>query len=232
MKTKSNNPLDIRIGLLVAIIFVASNGFAQVVYDPPEPMWDTWILKDGDEYHLFFPSRGDIGRAVSGDLIHWEHLPPIRNMARKDDWDEKGMLMTGSTVRHGNRYYLSYGARIEGTPIGLLVSDDLMTWERVGDPVLKAQAPYLDRDAQVATARLGRNAGWRDLKAVWDDKRKQWDGYLYATHAKTSLPSVAHVSSADFIYWNYHEPLFIDGKYSRDNNGFFELKVPEGEKGQ
>ena len=220
------NFIHIRILLLVAIIFIAFDGFTQVVYEPSEPMWDTWVFKDGSEYHLFFLSKGNIGRAVSRDLIHWEHLPPIKNMAKKGDWDEKGMLMTGSTVKHGNKYYLSYGCNIEGTPIGLLVSDDLMTWKRMGDPLLKAQAPYMDERAQVAAAPLVRR-GWRDLSAIWDDKRKQWDGYLYATHAKTSRPSIAHVSSKDFINWDYHEPIFIGEKYKRGNNGFFDLEVPD-----
>ena len=79
-----------------------------IVYMSPEKMWDTWIYQDGDDFHLFFLSSGDIGRAVSQDLIHWRHLPPIRNKAKKGDWDEGGMLMTGSVAKVGNTYFLCY----------------------------------------------------------------------------------------------------------------------------
>ena len=94
-----------------------------IVYRSPERMWDTWVFKNGQDFQLFFLSRGNIGRAVSTDLIHWKHLPPIENMARTGDWDEAGMKMTGSVTNVGNRYFLCYGSG-EGTPIGLIVSDD------------------------------------------------------------------------------------------------------------
>lgn len=189
--------------------------FAGVVYQSPEKMWDTWVLQDGDDYHLFFLSRGNIGRAVSKDLIHWRHLPPIENMAQENDWDATGMKMTGCTVKHGNTYYLSYGARAEGTPIGLLESKDLMNWKRVGDPVLTAEPPYLPGDH------------WRDLSPIWNESKKQWDGYLFGVHAKTKRGSIAHVSSKDFLDWTYHEPLFITEPYARDNDGFVYLEVPD-----
>lgn len=55
------------------------------------------------------------------------------------------MRMTGSTVKHNGKYYMAYGVRTEGTPIGLLVSDDLMNWERIGDPVCKASNLKIDK---------------------------------------------------------------------------------------
>lgn len=191
---------------------------AGVVYQSPEKMWDTWVLDNDGEYHLFFLSRdngiGNIGRAVSKDLIHWKHLPPIKNMAKKGDWDELGMMMTGCTVKHGNKYYLSYGARSEGTPIGLLESDDLVNWKRVGDPVLTAKPPY-------------HKSHWRDLSPIWNKEKQQWDGYLFGIHAKTSRPAIACVTSKDFLKWEYQEPLFISEEYTRDNNGFVYLEVPD-----
>ena len=72
-----------------------------IVYVSPERMWDTWLFQEGDEYHLFFPSNGDIGRAVSRDLIHWRHLPPIENLAAAGDWDAQGMRVSHFFV-HGD----------------------------------------------------------------------------------------------------------------------------------
>lgn len=82
-------------------------------------MWDTWLYQDGKDYHLFFLSGGRIGRAVSQNLIDWKHLPPINNMAQEGDWDESGMRLTGCTVKHQDKYYMSYGSG-EGTPIARL----------------------------------------------------------------------------------------------------------------
>ena len=80
--------------VLTCCLAAASICNAGVVYQPPEGMWDTWLFQDGDDYHLFFLSGGDIGRAVSKDLIHWKTLPRIKNMAGKDDWDKEGMQST------------------------------------------------------------------------------------------------------------------------------------------
>ena len=188
---------------------------AGTVYQSPEGMWDTWLLQDGEDYHLFFLSGGNIGRAVSKDLIHWKHLPPIKKLGKKGGWDASGMMMTGSTVKHGDKYYLCFGSRAAGTPIGLIESTDLKTWKRVGDaPVLVAKEPYSPNH-------------WRDLAPLWDAKKKIWDGYLFGTHAKTKLPSIAHVTSKDFVNWEYREPLFISEKYSRTNNGFVYMEVPD-----
>jgi beta-fructofuranosidase len=205
-----------RIVLCLACCLVAPYiAIAGVVYQSPEKMWDTWLLRNGEDYHLFFLSKGNIGRAVSKDLIHWEHLPPIENMAREGDWDADGMMMTGCTVKQGDTYYLAYGGRGKGTPIGLLQSDDLMNWKRVGDPVLTAKDPYLPGDH------------WRDLSPVWNKAQQQWDGYLFGIHARTKRGSIAHVTSKDFLNWTYHDPLFITEEYQRDNDGFVYLEVPD-----
>jgi hypothetical protein len=66
---------------------------AGTVYIPQrgEWMWDTWVMQEGADYHLFHLSKdGGIGRAVSQDLIHWTQLPMIPNLAKPGDWDEKG----------------------------------------------------------------------------------------------------------------------------------------------
>ena len=174
-------------------------------------MWDTWVIKDGRDYQLFYLSKnGGLGRAVSQDLIHWTQLPMIPNLANPGDWDEKGMLLTGSTIKHEGKYYISYGSK-HPEPLGLLVSDDLKTWTRVGDPVLPKKDPY--------------SQDWRDLSNYWNPSAKVWDGYLCGkTHG---IPCIAHVSSPDLLHWSYHEPIFVSEPYARDNNGFVEFEVPE-----
>jgi hypothetical protein len=137
-------------------------------------------------------------------------------MAAAGDWDEAGMKMTGSVAKVGDWYYLCYGSG-KGTPIGLIRSDDLVTWERVGDhPILPSGAPY---DAGNA---------WRDLTAYLDEETGVWNGYLYAIHGETGKPAIAHISSRDYLTWSYHEPIYVnDETYSRSNNGFVDLEVPD-----
>ena len=200
------------LGFLGALL-LAANGTAGTVYVPKngEWMWDTWVMQDGADYHLFHLSKdGGLGRAISQDLIHWTQLPMIPNLAKPGDWDEKGMLLTGSTVKFNGKYYISYGSK-HPEPLGMLVSNDLKNWSRLEAPVLPAKEPY-------------KNA-WRDLSNYWDPARKQWDGYLCAEY--NGLPCVGHVSSPDLLHWAYHEPVFVTEKYTRDNNGFVEFEVPD-----
>jgi beta-fructofuranosidase len=186
-----------------------------IVYLPAEDMWDTWIYQDGNDYHLFFLSGGDIGRAVSTDLIHWRRLPSIRNMASAGDWDEAGMVMTGSVAKVGDSYYLCYGSGA-GTPIGFLVSTDLLAWQRYsGKPVLPSKAPYT----------VGSH--WRDLSAYYDEEDRVWHGYLFAIDQKSGCPAIALVTSGDYLEWSYQEPVFVSEPYSRTNNGFVFLEVPD-----
>ena len=186
-----------------------------IAYVSPEVMWDTWLCQNGEDYHLFFLSKGNIGRAVSRDLIHWTHLPPIENMAGEGDWDETGMQLTGSVAKVGGRFYLCYGSG-EGTPIGLVVSDDLVEWKRYGDkPVLPAAPPYA----------IGTH--WRDLSAYYDKNNMRWNGYLFGIDGSTGNASLAHVSSEDYVTWTYHDPLFVSAPYTRTNDGFVYMEVPD-----
>jgi beta-fructofuranosidase len=198
-------------------LLVISNGNtnAGITYKPAIPMWDTWIYQEGDDYHLFFLSSGNIGRAVSKDLIHWETLPSIQNMAEEGDWDRQGMVKTGCTIKHGDTYYLSYGSG-EGSPVGFLTSKDLLHWEPYpGNPVLPSKAPYKEGDH------------WRDLSSYLDPEKNLWEGYLFGIHEASDQPSIAYVTSRDYLNWEYHEPVFISEPWSRENNGFIFLEVPE-----
>ena len=206
-------------GKLLFLLFILGTPsflLGQIGFVPPVPMWDTWILQEDNAFHLFYLSDGNIGRAVSHDMIHWEALPTIMNMAKKGDWDERGMRMTGSTVKHGDTYYMAYGSGSPGTKIGFLTSKDLMNWERRSvEPSLTPKKPYEDGDH------------WRDLVPVYDPEKEVWDGYLFGVHEKTKSPSIAHVRTKDFEKWEYLDPVFTSEPYTRDNDGFFYMEVPD-----
>ncbi len=212
MRTAKQSLKQLAFGLAGALL-ISTAATAGTVYVPQhgEWMWDTWITQDGADYHLFHLSKdGGLGRAVSQDLTHWKQLPMIPNLAKPGDWDEKGMLLTGSTVKYDGKYYLSYGSK-HPEPLGFLVSNDLKTWKRLAESVLPAKEPY--------------KHAWRDLTIVWDPARNLWNGYLCSEY--DGAPCVGHVSSPDFLQWSHHEPHFVSEAYTRENKGFVEFEVPE-----
>jgi beta-fructofuranosidase len=222
--SKIMKPEKLKIVILTAAILLLYFPCArtQISFVPPSiPMWDTWIYEEDENYHLFYLSRGNIGRAVSTDMLRWKALPTIENTAKEGDWDEVGMIMTGSTFKLGDTYFMCYGSRLKGTgpgiKIGYLTSKDLVNWERYSDgPIVLPQPPY-----EVDTKH------WRDLVPFYDPVEKIWDGYLFAVHAETERPSIAHLTTKDFSIWDYHEPIFIGEDYSRTNDGFVYLEVPD-----
>ncbi len=182
-----------------------------MIYRPPEsePMWDTWLYQNGEIYHLFFLAlaEGRIGRASSKNLIDWDYLPPIENIAKKGGWNETGMNYTGCTVKHKDKYYMSFGSG-EESPIGMLVSSDLMQWKQHPEnPILPSKIPY----------KIG--GCWRDLSAYYDANEECWHGYLYATH-QSGVPSIAHLTTSDYEHWNYQEPVFLCDE-------FVHMEVPD-----
>lgn len=212
MRTAKQSLKQLAFGLAGALL-ISTAATAGTVYVPQhgEWMWDTWVTQDGADYHLFHLSKdGGLGRAVSQDLTHWKQLPMIPNLAKPGDWDEKGMLLTGSTVKYDGKYYLSYGSK-HPEPLGFLVSNDLKTWKRLAESVLPAKEPY--------------KHAWRDLTIVWDPARNLWDGYLCSEY--DGAPCVGHVSSPDLLQWSHHEPHFVSEAYTRENKGFVEFEVPE-----
>lgn len=212
MRTAKQSLKQLAFGLAGALL-ISTAATAGTVYVPQhgEWMWDTWITQDGADYHLFHLSKdGGLGRAVSQDLTHWKQLPMIPNLAKLGDWDEKGMLLTGSTVKYDGKYYLSYGSK-HPEPLGFLVSNDLKTWKRLAESVLPAKEPY--------------KHAWRDLTIVWDPARNLWNGYLCSEY--DGAPCVGHVSSPDLLQWSHHEPHFVSEAYTRENKGFVEFEVPE-----
>ena len=193
---------------------------AQIAFIPPSiPMWDTWIFEEEGVYNLFYLSGGNIGRAKSFDMIHWSALPSIKIDSKKGDWDEGGARMTGCTVKLGNNYYITYGASLNnpGTNVGLLISKDMETWKRYEkNPIVSPQTPYKsDTDH------------FRDLVSFYDTDKNVWDGYMFGLHKETNRPSIAHLTSKNYKKWDFHEPIFISEDYTRYNDGFVFLEVPD-----
>src|SRR5262245_48426030 len=106
-----------------------------------------FVKKDG-VYHLFyirhndflppFATEIDFGHAVSTDLYNWTQLPTVMGV-NPYGWDN--LHVWAPHVIAANGLYWMFYAGVTGTPnqysdtqrLGLAVSDDLATWNRVGD---------------------------------------------------------------------------------------------------
>jgi len=148
------------------------------LYAPPG-MWtnDNWFVRDGDTFHAFYlqvpaaiGNLGDwsrragwqhVGHATSTDLVRWtDHGPAL--VAVRGTWNDDS-IATGSIARFDDRWWMVFTANGRAHGVGLAVSDDLMTWEKVGEgPVIPFDRPY---------------------EGAWQGQPLQWRGcadpYLY-----------------------------------------------------
>ncbi len=193
---------------------------------PDHWVWDSWMADDGERYHLFFlqapRSLGDLGRrhlhagighASSTDLVDWTvHEPALAVSA--DGWDDLS-LWTGSVARGDDgRWRLFYTAlnshRGHGERdqrIGLAVSDNLLTWQRVGtEPLLPAAGGgyrTLDEDHTASET-------WRDPFVFRDEGGDGW--HMLVTARLRDAPrlddgTLAHARSRDLAHWEVGAPV-------------------------
>ena len=185
---------------------------------PPRTVWDSWLFRNGEDYHLFYLQgpRDDrhIGRAVSKDLLHWKRLPWIDSVDKGNGWDRK-ITHTGWTVKIGERYACLYGSSGTGQQLnGAMFSDDLLHWKKHPDnPVLVSKPPHYG------------GKDWRDPTAYYAPKDGLWHGYICAQTAtkgpgKPSVPCIGHFTSKDLVHWIYLPPVY-------ENADFADLEVPD-----
>jgi beta-fructofuranosidase len=197
---------------------------------PPRTVWDSWLFRDGADYHLFYLQgpRDDrhIGRAVSQDLLHWKRLPWIDSVDHGDGWDRK-ITHTGFTVKIGGRYACLYGSSGTGRQLnGVMFSNDLLHWEKYpGNPVLVSTPPHYG------------GQDWRDPATYYDADDGLWHGFICAQTAshqpaapkvpqvtdKTlsrNTPCIGHFTSKDLVHWDYLPPVYEDAEFA-------DLEVPD-----
>ena len=84
-------------------------------------MIDPYILKDNDEFKLFFKQNG-VSLSVSRDLVHWDY---------------KGHVQGGENacvIKKDNKFILIHSP---SNGIGFMESDDLVSWRDIGQTTLK-----------------------------------------------------------------------------------------------
>lgn len=130
----------------------ATLGFA------PPGMWtnDNWFAKSGDTYHVFYLQvprcigianrwtiggrLAQVGHATSTDLIHWTDQGPVI-VPVPGSWVQA--LATGSVAPFGGKWYMVFTINAGQPGVGLAVSDDLMTWELVGEGPVAPSREYV-----------------------------------------------------------------------------------------
>lgn len=191
-------------------------------------IWDSWIVADGDVYHMYFlqaprslgegsrrHTAAQLGHATSSDLKDWTYRGIALGPAPKGAWDDLA-LWTGSTVRGDDgvwrMYYTAINSRglgVKSQKIGLAESDDLFTWRRVGDkPLLEADPQWymtlgIEDDPRASET-------WRDPFVFRDPDGDGWHMNICAR--KPGAPRlndgvIAHARSWDLLNWDLLPPL-------------------------
>jgi beta-fructofuranosidase len=206
---------------------------------PDQWIWDSWIADDGDAYHLYFlqapQSLGDpgrrhtaarIGHATSKELTTWEYQG-VALAPAESGWDDLA-LWTGSVVQGDDGAWRMYytGLNTEGRGVfdqrvGMVVSDDLHTWRRVGS------RPPLEADPRwYRTLGIEGNPAsetWRDPFVFRDPDGDGW--HMLITAREPEAPRLddgvlAHARSADLTTWELGPPLSVPA-------GFGQIEVPQ-----
>lgn len=181
-----------------------------------------FVKKDG-VYHLFYIRHNDgyaqwateldFGHAISTDLYHWTQLPPVMEIV-PGGWDN--FHVWAPHVVEWNGYWWMFYTGITDQPpafrdtqrMGVAVSSDLMTWNRVNEaPVWSTQsAPWAWwAPNQPAVA-------CRDPFVMPDPSRPgHWLMYYTASPASDTISTLVGVarSTGDPLGWADEKPLWI-----------------------
>ncbi|HEY6196308.1 MAG TPA: hypothetical protein VI504_14850 [Candidatus Eisenbacteria bacterium] len=225
MRTSLRHPCILALVTLATLVWSAPPVRAASMLAPQDirPKDFSLVKKDG-VYHLFyirhndlfppFATENDFGHAVSTDLYHWTQLSPVMAVD-PHGWDN--LHMWAPHVIAVNGLYWMFYTGVTETPgqfvgtqrIGLAVSNDLMTWNRVG-----TQPVWDTRAAPWAWwAPLNSGVACRD-PFVMEDPGAPGQFLLYYTASPASdtlstLVAVARSPNGDFQQWVDEKPLWI-----------------------
>lgn len=196
-------------------------------------LWDFWTVDDtgGDSaaYHLFFlkapRSLGDpdlrhrhasVGHAVSTDLRRWTRVTDALAPQQAPAFDDLA-TWTGCVVRADDGTWWMFTTGLSSTEggnvqrIGVSTSADLLSWTRVPDVVLEADARWYNRHHDLA-----REEHWRD-PWVTRDTAGMWHMYVTAQgHGSRGHGVVGHAVSHDLVDWEITAPLSdVTGRFDQ-----------------
>ncbi len=210
---------------------------------PDSWLWDFWIVKDEQTYHLFFlyasralhvPERrhlrAGIGHAVSADLTNWERAADAVVRDDPPSFDQTA-TWTGSVVRGPDgmwsMFYTGTVRRQDGAlvqQIGRATSADLYHWTKDDrNPLVRADPRWYETIGGVDP---WRDEHWRDPWVFADPEGNGWHMLITARadHGPVGERGViGHARSPDLVDWQVYPPLTEPGA------GFGHLEVPQVE---
>jgi len=198
------------------------------LYHPPGMwVWDFWFAKQGPTYHAFHlqaPScLGDarlkgkkehVGHATSTDLVRWTNCGPAV-VPLRGTWNDV-CIATGSVAAHDGKWWMVFTGRgSKRSGIGLAVSDDLMSWRKVGDgPVAPLGQPF-------EGTWKGRNLRWIGLADPYVYP-EPIDGWFYMVinskvvgDPENTSGCLTTMRSRDMLEWEPHAVIAYPGLFDR-----------------
>jgi hypothetical protein len=214
-----------RVALGAAFLLLVLAGPSRAAWMVPASPYkakDFSIVKRDGWYHCFYIRRDmnapydsterDFGHAISRDLYLWTQLPPVLEV-REDAWDNAKVWAPDIREIDGV-YYMFYtgvtnepGAFAFHQRIGLATSTDLMTWNRMDEPIMScSQVRWTLCDP------LEFSGGeFRDAFVMARPDGPGWLMYYTArpaSHPGTYIAGMAS-SNGDVTEWLNMEPLWI-----------------------
>ncbi|HEX2904151.1 MAG TPA: hypothetical protein VHO01_11905 [Jatrophihabitans sp.] len=210
---------------------------------PHDWAWDSWVVQDGELFHLFFlkapralgdparrHTRARVGHATSTDLRSWREEPDALG-PDPDGWDDLA-IWTGSVVRTDSGGWAMFytaictrGYGVRDQRIGLATSADLYTWQRVIDrPVVLPDARWYQTLPEVPAGPEAPSETWRDPFVFPDPDGHGWR--MLITARQRDAPRfddgvLAEARSQDLIHWQVGPPV------CRAGAGFGQLEVAQ-----
>ena len=191
---------------------------------PDRWIWDSWYIWDGELCHAFYlcASRGlgdpnrrhrntNVGHAVSKDLENWEVLPDALSPSESPAFDS-WTTWTGSVVKGDDgRWWMFYTGTSRETEgkvqtIGAAVSDDLITWHKLDNPLVVADPLNYETIKDDTWS----EEHWRDPWVYKDPSDNLWHMLITArgkNRGQADAGVLGHAVSKDMISWEVLQPL-------------------------
>ncbi len=190
-------------------------------------MLDAFVVLHREEYHLFYTQqpvdmpfdyamrKGNIGHAVSDDLLHWRECEPALEPGSKGQFDDRAVWI-GCVYEFEDTFYMFYTAhcgQVGNFPnVGVACSKDLYHWTKHDSPIFSA-----DNSKWYACSSEIPASGWRDpyvfrLTDQPDIFYLAFAGKL-ANRAYKRSAVIGLARSRNLTDWELLEPLYAPDIY-------------------